>query len=69
MPKIPVVIHYLSYFFFVLHSLCCFLPMFSVFAPLMKQCENFILYLTFYNNFQSKFLKKLIKFTFFNKLK
>ena len=43
-------------FFFALHSLCCLLYFFLlfIFAPLMKQCKNFILCLIFLNLFQSR---------------
>ena len=49
MPKTPVVMHYLPQFFFcvALSVLFIIFSVLFIFAPLMKQCENFILYLTF----------------------
>ena len=56
MPKTPVVIHYLPYFFcLALSVLFITVSVLFIFASLMKQCENFILYLTFKKNFKVNF--------------
>ena len=49
MPKTPVVIHYLPELFFcvALSVLFIIFSVLFIFAWLMKQCENFILYLNF----------------------
>ena len=51
MPKTPLVLA----FFVLLSLLFIIFSVLFIFAPLIKQCENFILYLTFQNKFQSKF--------------